>query len=277
MSHPAPVRILTGLVVAGASVAALAGCATEPPAALPRSAAPTSTPTAAPWSYAGADGPAHWGEIADACEATATSQQSPIDIDTPTLVQKATLSAADVHYKASSFTLENTGHTIEAVPDDTTANWIELDGTKFYLQQFHFHVSSEHTVDGVGTQAELHLVNKSDDGQIAVLGVLLTVGGDNPTLDSVLASVPTNVTSADKGEIRLDAIDPSTLVPTNSEIARYDGSLTTPPCTEGVHWSVYLSPLTIGQAQFDALTTAYSDNHRPTQNLDGREVDEVRD
>lgn len=277
MPHPTPTRILTGLVVAGASVAALAGCAATSPSALPGTATPTTTPTAAPWAYTGADGPDHWGEIADACEATAKSQQSPIDIDTHTLVEKATLSAADVHYQASNFTLENTGHTVEAVPDDTTANWIELDGKKFYLQQFHFHESSEHTIDGTGTQAELHLVNKADDGEIAVLGVLLTVGEPNPTLSTVLASVPTSVTTADKGELKLTAIDPSTLVPADSEIARYDGSLTTPPCTEGVHWSVYLSPLTIGQAQLDALTAAYADNHRPTQAANGREVDEVHD
>ncbi len=274
LSRPT-VRIVSGLLVAGATAVVLAGCATASTDA--SDATPTPTPTAAAWSYEGAGGPDNWGAIAEACAADADARQSPIDIDTNTLVEGSGLSAAVLHYKPTRFLLENTGHTVEAVPEDLTANWIELDGTKYYLQQFHFHVSSEHTLDGSGEDAELHLVNKADNGDLAVLGVLLQVGDANAALAELLSAVPVAPTTESTEVSLTQAIDPAALVPADSEIARYDGSLTTPPCTEGVHWNVYLTPVTVSNAQLAALSAAYDDNHRPTQQLNGREVDEVRD
>ena len=123
--------------------------------------------------------------------------------------------------------------------------FITIDGKKFYLQQFHLHNPSEHTVDNASFGMELHLVNKSDDGALAVLGVLMNTGDENSPLAELFSKMPTTKTDENSMVALDEKIDPSDLIPVGSKVARYSGSLTTPPCTEPVIWSVFLTPSSV--------------------------------
>lgn len=243
------------------------------------STAAASSAAALEWSYAGDTGPDQWGDMVASCQSGASSSQSPINIDQSSLVPESppTAGAVALNYLPTLFEVENTGHTIEAVPDDLHANYITIDGKNYYLQQFHLHNPSEHTINNQSLPMELHLVNKSDEGAIAVLGVLLTAGAENAALAELFTKMPATVTD-ENSMVPLDGkIDPTDLIPINSAIARYSGSLTTPPCTEPVQWSVFLTPSTVSAGQVAALQKIFPDNHRPTQPSNDRVINEVQE
>lgn len=273
------IRPALALSAAVLAVGALAGCA--PTATTPATTA-SSTATASPspsatasadWSYKGANGPDHWGAFGAACENVDTSHESPVAIDTATMKPGTPQQKVVPHYTAATFEIENNGHTVEAIPDDPKANSVEVDGKTYYLQQFHLHASSEHTIDGQSAPAELHLVHKAEDGAMLVLGVMLQSGAADQALAEFFSSIPTEV--KDEGEPLTQAIDPTALVPADGMSVQYDGSLTTPPCTEGVRWNVYLNPVTVSPEQLAAFTGVYPDNHRPVQPLHDRTLTEV--
>ncbi|WP_030147870.1 carbonic anhydrase [Mycetocola saprophilus] len=251
----------------------LAGCATTDttPSASPSPSA--SAPTgAAAWSYSGATDPGHWGDVSATC-ATGTAQ-SPININTADL-NREPAQAPEIHYQASIFEVENNGHTIEAAPANHTDNYVVINGTQYFLQQFHLHTTSEHTIDGKHADLELHLVNKSADGAVAVLGVLFNAGEANQALAGLFDSMPKYVSADDHPEPIPGTLNPADLFPAGSEVLEYEGSLTTPPCTEGVHWNVYQTPGAISAEQLSAFQALYPKNARPVQDLDGRSVNEV--
>ncbi|GAA1795938.1 carbonic anhydrase family protein [Leucobacter iarius] len=256
------------LALGGILAATAVGCTAAQPAT------PAPSPSAkAEWSYSGSNGPEHWGEYGAACEATSASHESPIAIDTAKLMPGSASSRVVPHYTAAAFELENNGHTIEAVPEDAKANSVELNGKTYYLQQFHFHATSEHTVNGKSTPAELHLVHKADDGTLLVLGVLIETGRPNTALAEVFESIPAK--TSEEGEKLQQPIDPHALLPQNLESVQYAGSLTTPPCSEGVQWNLFLNPVSISAEQLAAYTAVYPDNHRPVQPLHDRTLTEV--
>src|SRR6476661_1478693 len=150
------------------------------------------------WTYSGDTGPENWGSIAPGCGPGSTGNQSPIDIESAGLVPEtpATAGAVTINYLPTIFEVENTGRTIEAVPEDVHTNSITIDGKSFYLLQFHLHNPSEHTVDNASFGMELHLVNKSDDGALAVLGVLMNTGVENSPLAELFSKMPTTKTDA---------------------------------------------------------------------------------
>lgn len=257
------------LIVGGVMIAALSGCAPGP-------TKPTATPSAAPgsdWSYSGSNGPEHWAKYGAACENAPASEESPIDIDTAALSEHPSASPVALHYVPAEFELEDNGHTIEAVAEDPRANSVELQGTTYYLQQFHFHAESEHQIDGESKPAELHLVNEADDGTILVLGILLETGDDNEELSGLFDAIP-RVAGDDDAALPLD-IDPSRIIPSDTRSVQYEGSLTTPPCTEGVRWNVFLSAADVSAEQLESFTDVYSENHRPVQPLHDRQLVEV--
>jgi carbonic anhydrase len=177
-----------------------------------------------------------------------------------------------ISYVPTSFSVENNGHTIEAIPADLHADSVVIDDTTYYLQQFHFHATSEHLINGASAAAELHLVNKSDDGEIVVLSLLIQPGAASAPLAEMFSALPPTVTE-EGDEVELaQPIDLATMIPADLTSVRYDGSLTTPPCSEGVNWNVFLAPVTFSPEQLAALTALYPDNHRPTQPLHDREV-----
>ncbi len=257
-------KLLPSLLLAGIVTTGLAGCSTTS-----TDAANTAAPT---WSYDGDDGPASWGDVSATCQNTSASTQSPIDIDTANLGTSNSATPVTLHYTPTSFKLENNGHTIEAVPTDLKADFVTIGSTNYYLQQFHFHAESEHELNGAHTAMELHLVHKSADGKLVVLGVMIQPGTASSALDELFSIAPPSITPEDDLVKLTKKIDPSALIPTAAPSAQYNGSLTTPPCTEGVLWNVYLTPITISPEQLHKFTDIYPNNHRPDQPLHNRQV-----
>lgn len=219
---------------------------------------------AAHWSYEGKTGPAEWGNLGPengACSAGTT--QSPVDLGA---VQPGQGGRTQIKWQPSSLTVVNNGHTIQA--DVEKGSLIEVDGQAFELVQFHFHAPSEHTLDGKPFAMETHFVHKNKNGELAVVGVLHSVGGDNPPLTPILGAMPHK---ADEKK-SLPKTDLAALLPRERAMFRYAGSLTTPPCSEGVRWQVFQSPTSISEAQLRAFQELYKNNSRPVQPLKARDV-----
>lgn len=220
---------------------------------------------AAHWSYAGDTGPTHWGSLAPEYALCAKgTQQSPIDIKQTTSVDLPNLA---LHYSATPVEIVNNGHTVQV--NYAPGSWMEVDGTRYDLLQFHFHSPSEHTIAGKHAAAEMHLVHKSKDGTLAVVGVLLEEGAANSSFDPVWNNLPSKPGAAQRFEATVDV---TSLLPTDQRTYRYPGSLTTPPGTEGVHWYLMQEPVRLSKGQIAAFTRVYRGNNRPTQALNGRTV-----
>lgn len=229
----------------------LVGCAaptapppTEaPPTTIPE---PTVEPTAATaqsahWTYEGEEGPEHWGEIsADYAACGSGKEQSPIDLAG---FGEEDLANITFNYQPSKVNILNNGHTIQVNYDEGSS--IDLDGMTYKLAQFHVHAPSEHSVEGKLADAELHLVHKSDDGKLAVVGVLINKGAENAAFKDVWANLP-----ADKADVMTVAgtVMAADMLPTVQTTYRYAGSLTTPPCSEGVAWNVMTTPIEMSEA-----------------------------
>jgi carbonic anhydrase len=223
------------------------------------------------WTYEGATGPEHWyaldPEYAIARDGKA---QSPIDIITGDLIVNSEVAKPVVAYSKTAFEIENNGHTIELLPS-ASGNHVTIDGASYELQQFHFHAPSEHLIDGSSFAMELHLVHKNAQGNLAVLGIMITQGEYNETLGEIFENLPQEITGegAVKPEVEINLAD---LFTGNEGIYRYDGSLTTPPCTEGVKWSIVAEPVEMSTRQIDAFRALYRGNNRPVQNRYERPV-----
>jgi carbonic anhydrase len=228
------------------------------------------------WGYTGEVGPEYWHTLNPAYALAKDGKaQSPVNIATGDLVETDTLSKPVFHYAGIPFKMENNGHTIELVPSDHS-NYITIDTIDYVLQQVHFHAPSEHQINGQSFAMEAHLVHKDPQGAIAVVGILIAPGGENEVFKEAFAKLPKEITH-EEDLVALDQpIDLSALFPGDAAWYRYDGSLTTPPCTEGVKWSVSNQFLEMSQAQIDAFTSIYSGNNRPVQNLYERKVYTVK-
>jgi carbonic anhydrase len=217
------------------------------------------------WAYEGEGAPEHWGEISTEFAACATgAAQSPIDI-VPTNAVAAAISPVETHWQAFVPTVVNNGHTIQANTNGK-GGYATLNGVRYDLLQFHFHHQSEHTINGQHAPMEVHFVHKSEAGDLLVLGVMLQAGTANAAVGSVWSSAPAAGNEAVAG----DAIDVSGLLPATSASFRYQGSLTTPPCSEIVTWNVFAEPAQLSQEQIDAFGTLYPNDARPVQPLNRR-------
>jgi carbonic anhydrase len=231
-------------------LAALAAC----PACASRSFAAEG----AHWSYEGAGGPSHWGDIDAASRVCATgSQQSPIDVDATI---RAELPPLKIQWAKSADTIVNNGHTIQlsAAPGST----LTLGDDEYKLVQFHFHRPSEHLIDGKSFPMEAHFVHQHSSGRLAVVGVLMTTGKANPDFNKVVATMPGKEGPAVKAD---PAIDPNGFLPNNLTYYRYNGSLTTPPCAETVAWLLLTQPIEVAEADVAAFAKLYAMNARPAQ------------
>ena len=215
----------------------------------------------ASWGYEGEGGPDHWGMLsADNAVCDAGHEQSPINLHA---VAEQAASTPALHWEAGEGSVSDNGHTIHVGLED--AGHLQLGDREYELVQFHFHAGSEHTVDGQQYPLEVHFVHASDDGHLAVVGVFFEEGAANPQLDALWAAIP------HEGEHHeVDDVDPSAFLPDDHSVWRYAGSLTTPPCSEGVAWTVMQTPITASRAQIEAFTAHYSNNFRPVQALHAR-------
>lgn len=256
------VSIRASLMLSALAMAGLTAAFVDPPEA--EENAKSSTPAPGHWSYGGEGGPAHWGEIsADNKPCAAGMQQSPIDLAG---AMPASIPAAQPHWlPVHGGMVVNNGHTIQV--DVADGGGIMLDGKHYVLKQFHFHHPSEHTIDGKQFPLEVHFVHAAKDGELAVIGVMFMEGSANPNLDAIWATAPVK---EGKAAVAFD-IDPSKFIPAGSAF-RYEGSLTTPPCSETVHWTVMAAPQTISPSQVAAFTTLFPWNARPVQPLNRRYV-----
>jgi carbonic anhydrase len=228
-----------------------------------------STPTAH-WSYKGDTGPEHWGELDPAYSACANgNEQSPINIEFSQVKKAKNLEGVQIQYEPTPFLLENNGYTIQANAM-TESNSILVEGNEYKLTQLHFHTPSEHQFNGQNADMELHLVHKNPNGKIAVLGVMIQKGEENEQLSSIWNVLPKEET--DKPITLKEPINLQALLPQDQTSFHYNGSLTTPPCTEGVKWVVFKQPIEMSNQQIQVFQEIFPDNHRPVQPLKGREI-----
>ena len=221
------------------------------------------------WDYYGKTGPLGWARLDPAYKLCAEGkEQSPIDIRGAKL-NKA-LKPIEIHYMSASVEVENNGHTIEV--HVKPGSYIVLDGVRYDLQQFHFHHPAEEAVNGKLTDMDAHLVHKSADGKLAVLAVRFSETPDDPnaTLAALWQHLPTEAGKTEKDE---EMINPGGLLPSDRGYWTFMGSLTTPPCTEGVRWFVFEQPVSISRAQSRAFGALYKIDSRPLQDRHGRKIE----
>jgi len=200
-------------------------------------------------------------------ECGSTYRQSPIDI--VGAVADATLPILSPIYSSSSTDIVNNGHTIQFNYNGAASDFT-FGGETYSLLQFHFHASSEHTFGGTHQALEGHLVHASPSGSLAVIAVFFELGAANPFLDQFTANLPSHA-----GDTYVDVnlnYAPEDLFPVNQSYYNYNGSLTTPPCSDIVNWIVMEHTSTASQAQLDAFTTLLHSNYRPVQPLSGRTI-----
>lgn len=237
-----------------------------PPVAIDAHAAPRADPAARPhgaWGYGGEAGPQAWGGLRPEFSQCASGRrQSPIDIRGGIAVD---LDPVVFEYQPSGFAVVDNGHTVQV--DIAPGNRIEALGRRYDLVQFHFHRPSEERIDGRQFEMDVHLVHRDPEGRLAVVAVLLERGPAQPVVQAVWNNLP-----LEKGEAQpaRGTLDPTQLLPRDRGYYTYMGSLTTPPCSEGVLWMVMREPVTLSPSQIDIFTRLYPMNARPVQAAGGR-------
>jgi carbonic anhydrase len=230
------------------------------------------SPWKTPWTYEGPRGAKHWSTLdPDYAVCNVGQQQSPIDIRE---TQKRTLPKIQFEYKSEpvSYVINN-GATIRVNYHDApgTGSFLVVGGKRYQLTQFHFHHPSEEYVHGKQYDMVLHLMHKADDGEVAGVAVLLKRGRANPAIRQVWQHMP-----ASEGQERAPGVElnPAAMLPDDRGYYTYVGSVTAPPCTEGVKWFVLKTPVDVSSAQIRAFARLYPNDVRPLQLLNGRVVQE---
>ena len=222
------------------------------------------------WSYEGEYGPENWAAVKPEFNTCAIGKrQSPVHIqETGTLQGPAEPLQFD--YRPSGGTVVNNGHTIQV--DLDRGNSLTVRGSAYQLLQFHFHHPSEEKVNHKGFSMVAHLVHKNFEGQLAVVAVLIDPGAANDMIHKVWTHMPLD--GGDRVRVPAGLIDVNALLPTDQRYYQFIGSLTTPPCTEGVLWNVLKSPMTVSREQLRLFAQLFPNNARPVQALNGRVVRE---
>lgn len=219
----------------------------------------------AAWSYAGPTGPENWGSLsAESAACSDGRMQSPIDI-----VDALPAKGPDLvfDYKPSPLKIVNNGHTVQV--NYGSGSELTVAGRLFKLLQFHFHAPSEHAIAGSRTPMEVHFVHADADGSLAVVGVMMQAGSQNDPLASVFANMPEE--AGPEVEVADTTIDASAILPSEAgAYSHYKGSLTTPPCSEGVNWFVMAKAIEVSAEQIGKFEGIASPSARPLQGLHDR-------
>ena len=219
------------------------------------------------WGYEGDTGADRWGGLDPSFAVCDVGiEQSPVDLTGATPGDAAEGGGLDIRWQATESEVVDNGHTIQINVAEGSS--IVLEGREFSLVQFHFHLPSEHTVDGTASAMEVHFVHGAAEGDLAVIGVLMEAGDADATIQGLWDAIP----GVDESPAAVGALDPGTLLPEGRAYYRYQGSLTTPPCSEVVSWVVMTDSISVSQAQIDAFAALYPMNARPVQPLNGREI-----
>lgn len=220
------------------------------------------------WTYEGETGPQAWGGLKPEFSLCSSGRrQSPISIEESATLQ-GPAEPIVFSYNPSNASVINNGHTIQV--DVLGDNSITVRGSNYRLLQFHFHTPSEEQVNFKRFPMVAHLVHKNTEGQLAVVAVLLDTGPANALIDKVWTYMPLD--AGDRVRMPADALLLEELLPKDQRYYQFMGSLTTPPCSEGVLWMVLKTPMTISKGQLKLFTQLYPNNARPIQPLNARPV-----
>lgn len=254
------VKMSRSMIVLGSACALMLGCQGK------TGDKPASGATAkSHWSYEGSTGPANWGSLDPAYALCSTGKkQSPINLNG---AKPEDLPNLSFHYNAVPVDIVNNGHAIQV--NYAAGSYMEVEGERYNLLQFHFHSPSEHLLNGRHAAAEMHLVHKSASGGLAVVAVMLDEGAYNTNFEPVWKHLPAKVGPSTKVNATIDVDD---LLPADQRTYRYDGSLTTPPGTEGVRWYLMTRPVELSSEQLTAFRKIFYGNNRPVQPLNGRVI-----
>ncbi len=227
-----------------------------------------------PWAYEGPRGAYHWSELdPDYALCNRGLEQSPINIQG---AAHAPLPAIRFEYKSGPLKyLINNGYTIRVNYHDApgSGNFLVVDNERYQLQQFHFHRPSEEFVNGKPYDMVVHFMHKSDAGKLVGVAIFLKAGSANATIQRLWQHMP--ATAGAEHEVPGVEINPADLLPANHAYYVYTGSITAPPCTEGVMWYVLKTPMTISERQIDAFAALYPHDVRPLQPLNSRVIKET--
>ena len=214
------------------------------------------------WSYEGDSAPEKWGKLDKRFQACSIgNEQSPIDLKGAI---RAEIPRVSIAWRPQPYKVANNGHTIQL--DATPGDSMMLGNQKYELKQFHFHAPSEHALEGERMAMEAHFVHAQASGRLAVVGILMRAGRKNAAFSSIMEVAPAMPgTVPAKG-----AIDPNALVPTGKSMFRYEGSLTTPPCSEIVDWNIFEQPIEVDEADIAAFKAIFPMNARPLQPMHRR-------
>ena len=227
------------------------------------------------WGYTGRAAPENWASLDPKfalCDRG--KEQSPVDLTGTVPIEDADIerrvneTVLTVTQRARVMDLVDNGHTVQITNDMPMST--EVGGIHYEMVQFHFHAPSEHTIDGEHAPLEAHFVHKSAAGELAVIGILVEVGAHDVLWEPIIASLPDG--PGDDRHVEGLDLDMNELRPLPRRYYRYEGSLTTPPCSEGVQWIVMAEKRQISSAQMDAMVSHLHDNNRPVQPLGSRKI-----
>jgi carbonic anhydrase len=253
-----------------ASLPGIALCATLSMTASPAPAGDEKPSTHHEWDYRKEHGPEHWGDLKpEFATCKVGLRQSPVDIQDTV---KADLPPIEFDYGASPLRIVDNGHTVMATYGPGSS--IRVGENHYQLKQLHFHRPSENTIHGKRYAMEAHLVHTDERGRLVVLAVLLETGQENALIREIWNDVPRE---KGKEEVRAGVqIRAAELLPAARGYYTFEGSLTTPPCSENVTWLVLRQPVEISAAELAQFSRLYPNDARPTQTLQGRVVKEAR-
>jgi carbonic anhydrase len=221
------------------------------------------------WGYEGSGGPENWAKLDPRNTLCASGErQSPIDIREGI---KVDLESIRFDYRPSTFRIVDNGHTVSVAVGDSS---FSLTGKTYELEEVHFHRPAEMRINGQRYDMSVHLVHRSLDGGLAVVALLLERGVEHPEIQTLWNHIPLEKNAPVQPPNSI--VDPARLLPESRQYYTFMGSLTTPPCTEGVLWLVMKQPVQVSDEQIRIFTRLYRNNARPVQTTGDRLIKESR-